>query len=59
MVVASPPFSHPCHYGIDVPSSDELIASRRTQRRSAPPDRRRFPSLLEVRIVIQAIGVRC
>lgn len=30
MVVASPPFSHPCHYGIDVPTSDELIASQRS-----------------------------
>lgn len=30
MVVASPPFSHPCHYGIDVPTSDELIASERS-----------------------------
>jgi len=30
MVVASPPFSHPCHYGIDVPTHDELIASRRS-----------------------------
>ena len=30
MVVASPPFAHPCHYGIDVPSPDELIASRRS-----------------------------
>lgn len=26
MVVASPPFLHPCHYGIDVPASDHLIA---------------------------------
>ena len=30
MVVASPPFTHPCHYGIDVPTPAELIASRRT-----------------------------
>ena len=30
MVVASPPFSHPCHYGIDVPSSDQLIAAGRS-----------------------------
>lgn len=30
MVVASPPFTHPCHYGIDVPKPDELIASHRT-----------------------------
>lgn len=30
MVVASPPFLHPCHYGIDVPAPDQLIASQRT-----------------------------
>lgn len=30
MAVASPPFSHPCHYGIDVPTPDELIASERS-----------------------------
>lgn len=30
MAVASPPFSHPCHYGIDVPNPDQLIASHRT-----------------------------
>jgi len=30
MVVASPPFSHPCLYGIDVPSSDQLIAAGRS-----------------------------
>lgn len=30
MVVASPPFTHPCHYGIDVPTKGELIATDRT-----------------------------
>lgn len=30
MVVASPPFSHPCYFGIDVPTSGELIASHRS-----------------------------
>ncbi|MGR4001487.1 MAG: phosphoribosyltransferase family protein, partial [Alphaproteobacteria bacterium] len=26
--IASPPFSHPCHYGIDTPSQNELAAHR-------------------------------
>jgi len=30
MVVASPPFSHPCYFGIDVPTTGELIASERS-----------------------------
>lgn len=31
MVVASPPFSHPCQYGIHVPTPEELIAARRSK----------------------------
>lgn len=30
MVVASPPFLHPCHYGIDVPESGQLVAAERS-----------------------------
>lgn len=30
MVVASPPFAHTCHYGINVPKPGELIASTRS-----------------------------
>lgn len=30
LMIAAPPFSHPCHYGIAVPREDELIASGRT-----------------------------
>lgn len=30
MVVASPPFSHPCQYGIHVPKAEDLIAANRT-----------------------------
>ncbi|MGI6611495.1 MAG: amidophosphoribosyltransferase [Limnochordia bacterium] len=31
MVIASPPFMHACHYGIDIASADDLIAAHRTQ----------------------------
>lgn len=31
MVIASPPFTHACHYGIDIASADDLIAAHRTQ----------------------------
>ena len=28
MRIASPPITHPCHYGVDTPDRDELLASR-------------------------------
>lgn len=31
MAVASPPFTHPCRYGIDVPDANELIAAGRSR----------------------------
>ncbi|HHT27998.1 MAG TPA: amidophosphoribosyltransferase [Firmicutes bacterium] len=31
LAVASPMFLHPCHYGIDIPSTDHLIAPERTK----------------------------
>lgn len=30
MRVSSPPFYHPCYFGIDIPSEDQLIANERT-----------------------------
>ena len=30
MCVSAPPFLHPCYFGIDIPSEDQLIASGRT-----------------------------
>ncbi|NLN17899.1 MAG: amidophosphoribosyltransferase [Firmicutes bacterium] len=31
MAIASPPFIHACHYGIDIANTDDLIAAHRTQ----------------------------
>jgi amidophosphoribosyltransferase len=31
LAIFSPPVKHPCFYGIDMPSADELIASRMDQ----------------------------
>ena len=30
MRVSSPPFYHPCYFGIDIPSEDQLIAHNRS-----------------------------
>ena len=30
MRISSPPFKHPCYFGTDIPSEDQLIASGRT-----------------------------
>lgn len=57
MAVASPPFSHPCHYGIDVPSQDELIASGRSLdevRRLIGADSLHY---LDAEALYEAIGV--
>lgn len=57
MAVASPPFSHPCHYGIDVPSADELIASGRSLdevRRLIGADSLHY---LDVESLYEAIGL--
>lgn len=57
MVVASPPFTHPCHYGIDVPNSEELIAANRTLdevRRLIGADSLHY---LNFESLYQAIGV--
>ena len=32
MRIASPPITHPCHYGVDTPERDELLASRLSVR---------------------------
>ncbi len=35
MRIASPPITHPCHYGVDTPERDELLASRLSVRQMA------------------------
>ncbi len=35
MRIASPPITHPCHYGVDTPERDELLAARLSARQMA------------------------
>ena len=35
MRIASPPITHPCHYGVDTPERDELLASRLSVKQMA------------------------
>ena len=35
MRIASPPITHPCHYGVDTPDRDELLASRLSVKQMA------------------------
>ena len=62
MVVASPPFTHPCHYGIDVPTPAELIASRRTieeVRRHIDADSLHYLSLEGLQKAVEGNGRLC
>lgn len=62
MVVASPPFTHPCHYGIDVPTPGELIASQRTieeVRLHIDADSLHYLSLEGLQKAVQAEGRLC
>lgn len=62
MVVASPPFTHPCHYGIDVPTRGELIASERTieeVRRHIDADSLHYLSLEGLQQAVQGEGRLC
>ena len=45
MRISSPPTKGPCHYGIDTPTREELIASSRTVGRDPAVRRRRFARL--------------
>ncbi len=57
MMVASPPFSHPCHYGIDVPTSDELIASHRSVGEICQVIGADTLTYLEMDSLYQAVGI--
>ena len=35
MRIASPPITHPCHYGVDTPERDELLAARLSAKQMA------------------------
>ena len=43
--VSAPPFLHPCYFGTDIPSEDQLIASGPHHRGNPPDHRGRFPVL--------------
>ena len=40
--ISSPPFLHPCYFGTDVPSDDQLIAHSHTTERDSGDDRSRL-----------------
>lgn len=62
MVVASPPFTNPCYYGIDVPTPGELIASQRTVdevRRHIDADTLHYLSLEGLQRAVKSQGQLC
>ena len=42
MRVSAPPFKHPCYFGTDIDSEENLIASNHTVERNSAHDRSRF-----------------
>ena len=56
--MSSPPIRHPCHYGIDMPTSEEMIASGRTVEEVAKEVDADSLAYLSLGAVYEAVGSR-
>ena len=54
--ISAPPIRHPCHYGIDMSTREEMIAHGRTVERGRRRARRRLAAYLSLEGVYEAIG---
>ena len=56
--MSSPPIRHPCHYGVDMPTSEEMIAHGRTVEEVAAEVKADSLAYLSLAGVYEAVGIR-
>jgi amidophosphoribosyltransferase len=56
--MSSPPIRHPCHYGVDMPTSEEMIAGSRTVAEVAKELAADSLAYLSLEGVYEAVGTR-